>query len=116
MCKGESCKQEAKATSLFHTAFRHLPAGFFGTSLPTNWTSEEVQLYDPLFADLDSTIKAEGGGLGTDGVDPVAFLQSEYLAQCGLPRKALREIWQVANPHLKSSLSICWIVQHFATF
>lgn len=116
MCKGESCKQEAKATSLFHTAFRHLGAGFFGTSLPTNWTSEEVQLYDPLFADLDSTIKAEGGGLGTDGVDPVAFLQSEYLAQCGLPRKALREIWQVANPHLKSSLSICWIVQHFATF
>jgi len=94
------------------------PSGFFGTSLPTNWTSEEVQLYDPLFADLDSTIKAEGGGLGTDGVDPVAFLQSEYLAQCGLPRKALREIWQVANPHLKSSLGLeefrasCRLVGH----
>lgn len=42
----------------------------------------------------------------------------EYLAQCGLPRRALREIWQVANPHLKSCLGVeefrasCRLVGH----
>ena len=48
--------------------------GFFGTSLPTNWTAEEVSLYDQLYAAVDDSSKpSEGEG----GLDPTAFRQSE---------------------------------------
>ena len=87
--------------------------GFFGTVLPSNWTAEELELYDKLFDDLKSKELPT-----TDAMDPMAILQSEYLAQCGLSRRALREIWQVANPQLKTSLGLeefrasCRLVGH----
>ncbi|CAK9061025.1 Retrovirus-related Pol polyprotein from transposon RE1 (Retro element 1) (AtRE1) [Includes: Protease RE1 [Durusdinium trenchii] len=90
---------------------------FFGTSLPSNWTLEEVEFYDRLFADLNSKSDTCSSRPDT-GIDPLASLQSEYLEQCGLPRRALREIWQVANPHLKTSLGLeefrasCRLVGH----
>ena len=93
------------------------PSGFFGTSLPSNWTLEEVEFYDRLFADLNSKSDTCSSRPDT-GIDPLASLQSEYLEQCGLPRRALREIWQVANPHLKTSLGLeefrasCRLVGH----
>ena len=78
------------------------PSGFFGTCLPSNWTAAELSLYDKLFASLETS----------------ADVQSDFLAQSQLPRRALREIWQVANPHLKMSLGLeefrasCRLVAH----
>ncbi|CAJ1385619.1 unnamed protein product [Effrenium voratum] len=89
-------------------------SGFFGTSLPTNWAPEEVQLYDSLFAELEGLVC----GPNENGMDPLASAQLDYIAQSGLPRRALREIWQVANPHLRASLGLeefracCRLVGH----
>ena len=51
------------------------PPGFFGTSLPTNWTAEEVAFYDQLWAALEASCPAPA--TATEGLDPTAFLQSE---------------------------------------
>ena len=89
-------------------------SGFFGTSLPTNWAPEEVQLYDSLFAELEGLVC----GPNENGMDPLASAQLDYIAQSGLPRRALREIWQVANPHLRANLGLeefracCRLVGH----
>lgn len=53
---------------------------------------------------------------GSDAVQGQFF--SRFLAHCGLPRRALKEIWSVANPDLKKDLSFdefsksCRLVAH----
>ncbi|CAE7561918.1 unnamed protein product [Symbiodinium microadriaticum] len=92
-------------------------SGFFGTNLPTNWTEDEQQLYDALYAELETKTKRHPPDT-TDDMDPVAAQQSDFIAQSGLPRRALREIWQVANPHLRANLGLeefracCRLVGH----
>lgn len=92
-------------------------SGFFGTNLPTSWTEDEQQLYDALYAELETKTKRHPPDT-TDDMDPVAAQQSDFIAQSGLPRRALREIWQVANPHLRANLGLeefracCRLVGH----
>jgi len=92
-------------------------SGFFGTNLPTTWTEDELQLYDALYAELETKAKSHPQDT-TDDMDPVAAQQSDFIAQSGLPRRALREIWQVANPHLGANLGLeefracCRLVGH----
>ncbi|CAE7696710.1 unnamed protein product [Symbiodinium sp. CCMP2592] len=92
-------------------------SGFFGTNLPTNWTEDELQMYDALYTELETKMQSHPPST-TDDMDPVAAQQSDFIAQSGLPRRALREIWQVANPHLKANLGLeefracCRLVGH----
>ena len=54
--------------------------GFFGTSLPTNWTNEEVALYDQLFNDA----AVRPSEAAADGLDPTALLQSDAWSNAGM--------------------------------
>lgn len=91
--------------------------GFQSTSLPTDFTPEELACYDELFARAASPRTASDeappapAGLGPDGA--AAFLKSS-----GLPNRALKEVWQASNPDLKAELGIkefrtvCRLVAH----
>eukprot|EP00401_Gymnodinium_catenatum_P079954 CAMPEP_0117524842 /NCGR_PEP_ID=MMETSP0784-20121206/35459_1 /TAXON_ID=39447 /ORGANISM="" /LENGTH=330 /DNA_ID=CAMNT_0005321013 /DNA_START=48 /DNA_END=1040 /DNA_ORIENTATION=- len=83
---------------------------FQDTSLPDNWTLDEVEAYDELFH--AATSPAASGDLLE------AKRQTDFFLRSGLHERALQECWQVANPDLKVSLgrdefrACCRLVSH----
>ena len=117
MPEGFSGSREMAAPTQERRMICKTSSGFFGTNLPTNWTEDELQLYDALYAELATKSQNKPTSSGED-MDPVAAQQSDFIAQSALPRRALREIWQVANPHLRANLGLeefracCRLVGH----
>lgn len=86
------------------------------TDLPINWTPEELLLYEKLFQQvLDMPVQPNGSCVMPE---QIARHQSDLMAESRLPRRALREVWQVANPELKPRLDFdefkacCRLVGH----
>lgn len=81
-------------------------SGFSDTSLPGNWSKEELTVYDNLYTEIGSEEKLEGEKL------------VERFGEAGLRKNVLQSAWQVANPELKQSAGVeefralCRLVGH----
>lgn len=83
---------------------------FQETALPSNWTEEEQVAYDLIF---ESAIQEPSVVTALDADRCAAILR-----RCGLPRRCLKELWQVSNPELRPQLgleefrTVCRLVAH----
>eukprot|EP00933_Yihiella_yeosuensis_P032956 TRINITY_DN26633_c0_g1_i1.p1 TRINITY_DN26633_c0_g1~~TRINITY_DN26633_c0_g1_i1.p1 ORF type:complete len:658 (+),score=96.28 TRINITY_DN26633_c0_g1_i1:51-2024(+) len=82
------------------------PYTFHATDLPTNWTDKEIHLYGELFAEAESCISEPASSSCEDDCGDAATVQAEFFRRSALPQRALREVWQVANPDLKTTLGL----------
>eukprot|EP00929_Paragymnodinium_shiwhaense_P033471 TRINITY_DN18377_c0_g1_i3.p1 TRINITY_DN18377_c0_g1~~TRINITY_DN18377_c0_g1_i3.p1 ORF type:complete len:307 (+),score=59.58 TRINITY_DN18377_c0_g1_i3:196-1116(+) len=75
---------------------------FQDTQLPTNWTPAEAATFDGLLRDPELQLTEEPAGQQQPAINIAAA--SELFSRSLLPRRALKEIWQVANPELAAQI------------